>query len=721
MRKPVFCLASLLIFSAAAAAQQSPFLPEDLYRKLVNEISGDIAYDHLRTLTQFHSPNGASRGFRAEAQWIASKAKEAGLEDVRILDLAYDGTPWSPLGGELWLIETGKDGKATERKLGSYAEVATSIADFSRPAKTEAELVDVGTGIDPHEYEGKDVRGKIVLASGNPSAVESEAVWTRGALGIVSYYSSRANPADYPDQIAWSRIHQKAGKEGKEPAFAFMVSWRTGTELKRRLNPRRVPDPAHPGEFKEEPAETLRVRVNIESEINGAEQKQQIVEGWIRGSRTHDQQVVLTAHIQEEKTSANDDRSGCANLLEVARALVTMINQGKLPRPERDIRFWWANEISAEYQYFADHPEERKNIFVDINQDMVGVNSTIGGLSRVQHVALTPWSRATFFTDVVESVVTSLRQGNNAYLAAMQAESVTPGETYSRPIFSRLGSRDRYSIEIVPYFDSTDHLVFDDAFIAATHGGITFTNWPDEYIHSSDDDMWQMDRTMFKRNGVAVAALAWYMANVGARDVNALGAVFLPNGFRRIYRDIASASAAQVSGGASDWDVQNVAAQAIARELAAAESLKTVAPGDANVAAQVDRFRQRFSLSLSTISEALAQRPNPQVTPVAAMASRVPRRIESLADYLKNRREMKSVPDLHALMAYEALNFADGRRTMWDVYEAVRAESLAAGEWYYGKVTPEMIQQYFENAAAAGIVTIAEAKPAPATPAKLGR
>src|SRR5581483_11208610 len=91
---------------------------------------------------------------------------------------------------------------------------------------------------------------------------------------------------------------------------------------------------------------------------------------------------------------------------------------------------------------------------------------TIGGLSRVQHVALTPWSRPTFFTDVVESVVRSLRQGNNAYLAAMQAESVTPGETYSRPILSRLGSRDRYSIEIVPYFDSTDHLVFDDAFIA---------------------------------------------------------------------------------------------------------------------------------------------------------------------------------------------------------------------------------------------------------------
>ena len=37
-----------------------------------------------------------------------------------------------------------------------------------------------------------------------------------------------------------------------------------------------------------------------------------MVEGWIRGTEIHDQQIVLTAHIQEEMTSANDDGSGCA-------------------------------------------------------------------------------------------------------------------------------------------------------------------------------------------------------------------------------------------------------------------------------------------------------------------------------------------------------------------------------------------------------------------------
>ena len=33
-----------------------------------------------------------------------------------------------------------------------------------------------------------------------------------------------------------------------------------------------------------------------------------MVEGWIRGTEIQDQQIVLVAHIQEEMTSANDER-----------------------------------------------------------------------------------------------------------------------------------------------------------------------------------------------------------------------------------------------------------------------------------------------------------------------------------------------------------------------------------------------------------------------------
>jgi len=386
----------LLLLSLSAFAQTSPFLPEDLYNKLVNEISGDIAYDHLRTLTQFHVSNGATRDFMREANWISLKAKEYGLEDVRIIEMPYDNIAWSPKSGELWLLD--KDGKET--KLGSYAEVATSIADYSRATKVEAELIDVGEGLGESDYAGKDVKGKIVLASGAPSNVEKEAVWKRGAVGIVSYYSTRVVPSDYPDQVAWSHINEEADDEGHQPTFAFMISYRAGMALKKRLNPHVEWDQLARKSI-ETPAEPLKVRVSIEAEI-APESKQHMVEGWIRGSKIHDQQIVLTAHIQEEKTSANDDRSGCANMLEIARALEKMIAEGKLPRPERDIRFWWTNEIDGPYDYFALHPEEVKNTFANINQDMVGVNQTIGGLSRVQQVTRTPWSRPTFMNDVIE-------------------------------------------------------------------------------------------------------------------------------------------------------------------------------------------------------------------------------------------------------------------------------------------------------------------------------
>ena len=52
------------------------------------------------------------------------------------------------------------------------------------------------------------------------------------------------------------------------------------------------------------------------------------------------------------------------------------------------------------------------------------------------------------------------------------------------------------------------------------------------------------------------------------------------------------------------------------------------------------------------------------------------------------------------------LNFADGRRSAWEVYEAVAAEALSAGEWYYGRVTPQDVQAALDAAAAKGAFTV---------------
>src|SRR6185295_6882533 len=98
-------------------------------------------------------------------------------------------------------------------------------------------------------------------------------------------------------------------------------------------------------------------------------QEQAMVEAWIRGREVHDQQVVLTAHIQEEMTSANDDGSGCANMLEIGRALSRLIREGKVPRPRRDIRLWRVNQLASQPQPFREDPPQARRMLIDINQD----------------------------------------------------------------------------------------------------------------------------------------------------------------------------------------------------------------------------------------------------------------------------------------------------------------------------------------------------------------
>ncbi len=692
-----------------AAAQQSLFLPEARFRMLRNEISGDIAYDNLRSLTLYHSPNGGSRDFWREAQWIADRAKEYGLEDVQIHTLPYRSPSWWPTGGELWMTSP------EERRLGSFEEAAVSIADNSRTSDVTAEMVDAGDGGREEDYANLDVKGKLVLASGPLPKIHELAVEKRGALGIIYYAGYRA--FNHPDQIGWARL--KREKPGDKPnTFAFVISARTAESLKKLLRPR----PAQPGASL--PAGEKWVgpdKVVLHATVRAETREpstQGLVEAYIRGKRRDLPAIVLTAHIQEEKTSANDDRSGCANVLEIGRAIMKMIREGKMDRPQRDIRLWWANEIDAEYEFFALHPQERGNILVDLNQDMVGARQSAG--SRIQHVTRTPWSRPSYLNDVVESIVEMVAKGNSAYLAAGQAGTEQP---YSKAILSRLGTRERYGIEIVPYFDSTDHHVFNDSIVGIP--GVTWTNWPDEYIHSTDDDLWQIDRTQLQRNAFTVAAVALYLANAGPAEVPALVAEVASGAARRL--DGALQTGIRLIAAASPdrrptayFDAQNLLTTSVWREALALDSLRafTATASDPKVSSLITEFKRwveaRQSGLLADIAKfykALAG-VDPPAAPAALtakeqeMAKKIPELAATAADYIHKLDELKPVEGLHTLMRFEALNFVDGHRSYLDIYRAVRAEAQSVGAWYYGEVNPDKVAEALDQAVKVGMLKV---------------
>lgn len=692
-----------------AAAQESPFLDSKRFRDLRNEISGDIAYDYMRTLVQFHAPNGGSRGFRQEAAWVEQKAREVGLADVRYISLKFKGTAWTPLSGELWMLEP------EEVKLASYDEVATTVIDYSPSADITAELVDVGEGTQDSDYAGKEGKGKIVLAGGPVEAVRRQAVTQRGALGIVSYATSRAFRYEHPDQVHWLRFRPARAGEAPPPP-GISISQRAATWLRLLLRPEPRRAPGIPDDAPAATARSVRVRMRIEAE-QPRESLQGIVEGYIRGAG-RGPAVVLTAHMQEEKTSANDDRSGVANLLEIARALNRLIHEGKIPRPQRDIRFWWVNEFSSEYQYFSEHPEERSRMLANINQDMVGALQSAG--SREQHVTRTPFSRASFLSDVVESIVRALVEGNTGFLSA---GGQTRGlSLYTRPVLSRLGTRERYGARVVPYFDSTDHHVFNEGIIGVP--GVTFTNWPDEYIHSSDDDLLLIDRTQLQRNALAVAAAALYLAGAGEEQVREMAGYMSAAGRQRIWRDLQtgldlvrqSAKARAIDAGAPGaesayWDAENLVRQAVAREARALASLAAfetspaawerarkalLAEEPAYVAQLAELYELTTGSKPSRRSELTAEEKR--------CAARVPHNSATVEQYLDRREKMKPVGGIHSLMRFEVLNFVDGRNSCLDIYRAARAEAQAAGAWYYGQVTLDDVVKVLESAAEAQMI-----------------
>jgi hypothetical protein len=684
--------AIVLLAAPTAWAQTSPFLPDALHRDLVNEISGDRAFESDRWLTHYHR-TGGSRDFFKAAEWIREAAAAAGLQDVKLVKQAYRGHSWSCLGGEAWLLEP------ESLKLASYAEIAVSIADMSRTTHVTAELVDVGAGVADADYAGKEVAGRIVLASGPVATAHREAVWKRGALGVLSHASNRPDAMDAPDQVAWGRLPYESKDvegvaDGKPSTFAVMISPRRARLLQKQMA---VKD-----------AKPLRVKVDIEAAFT-ERPEQAYVEGWIRGSEVRDQQIVLTAHIQEEMTSANDDGSGCANLLEIARALQKLIAEGKVPRPRRDIRFWWVNEFASQEQFFRENPAEPRRMLLNVNQDMVGARQSLGG--RVQYGARLPWSLPHALEDVMESVLLAVRDGNTSLLTTRGTKHPQP---FTREITAVKGSREPFHARMVPYYGSTDHHAFTPAHIGVP--ATSLTNWPDEFIHSTGDDLEQIDATQLERNAVVVAAVALYFAGLDDGGVPALAAYVASRGEARRAEHLATAiahvaEAAATERAAAYHAARNLVRQAHRREARALESALRLRARAATspIRPEAEAALARDLAALDAAWAAMGGGPVParsRSEEESLLASRVYARVPEIAAYQDAMRDVKAVEGLHPIMQFEVYNFADGRRTALEVHEAVAAEALAAGRWYYGSPSPADVKEALERAEKAGAFTL---------------
>ncbi len=536
MRRTLAALA-LALHAAAPAAQN---LLEPAVRDLLHEeLSGELAKDDVIAITRQHRIQG-SRGYRRAAEFVLERLRAAGFDEQHawIESFPSDGrihyqTWQSPSG---WDIESGELRmlEPREERIVAYPEIAMSVVTYSNPGDVTAELVWVGRGTSAADYEGKDVRGKFVLATGYGGAVHRLAVLEHGAAAVVCFLDDE-RAREYPDMLAYTGMWPKTD-ELERTTFGFNLTQRQGRSLLRLL----------------EAGERVVLRGRVTG-IGLEPYAMDVVVATLPGAGDDGAELVLSAHLDHPKESANDNASGSAAILDVARALQSLVSAGRLPRPARTLRFLWVPEWYGTMAYIDAHPELcgpalGGKVLANLNLDMVGENL------ELLHCRMQ-------ITRTLHSVPSAL----DALLADVAA--MVDGMDVRTP----RGSLSAFNDRLTPYAGGSDHMMFLDRKVPAA----MFWHDPDYAHHTSEDTPDKVDPVELERCALIAAGAAWILA--GPSEEQALRLVWLT----------AADAAAELHAAAGRAMAEVQRAQGEARHAALAEAHGAIFLGAERAAAAV--------------------------------------------------------------------------------------------------------------------------------------
>lgn len=492
MKTRLLVLTLLLATASAGARAQEvedrTLLSHDQMTAIINEVSGERAMQHVLELVPYQRvrrPEEYAGPYR-ESRVTADFAEHYGFDNVSIEVFREGGTDWQPTRGELWM------NTPQSVKLFDIHDIALSLASRNVNADITADLVDIGPGR-PEDFEGKDVGGKFVVSSGSIRSVYTEAVQRGavGAMGISVIGPERA--IDYPDQIVSTSITAEPGT----------VAWAITPEIGSRLSSLLAR------------GETVTIRSITETVEVPA--KAEYVFAQILGDGSTDQEVAISGHLYEGviKQGANDDNSGVALTLEIGRAYIKLIKEGKLPRPRRTINFLWVPEFSGTNAWLDAHPEQASRIIGNLNFDMEGIR--VADSRSYWVLQRTPDTFPSYLNDIPQSMmeyVSDITRERVRYRRSLN------GYAPSQAVHARRGSKDAFYIKIDQHYGSSDHV----AYMAHGIPAVMLITWPDMWYHSSEDTPDKQDPTQLKRAAAvglgSLAVLSTGTDEMAARVLN---------------------------------------------------------------------------------------------------------------------------------------------------------------------------------------------------------
>jgi hypothetical protein len=447
-------------------------------KKLVKEeLSGEKAKSYVSEITCFHRIQ-ASTMFHQAAEHVRDTLVNIGLDDAEIERFESDGakkywTHISPMGWEVKSAEL-RIVEPEQQLLAKYSDTPTCLHTQSNGTPRKgviAELVDVGKGTKPQDYEGKDVKDRFVLATGRARLVHEQSVYKRGAAGVITdtlayEFPNVRESVDIPDANSYQGIWPTKDVLDKA-TFGFSLTKRQGNHLRDLLKTKK----------------SVKLHAKVDARLFSGHLE--VVSATIKGASKSKEEVFLIAHLCHPQPCANDNASGSGLLIEIARTLHYLISSGKIARPARTIRFMWVPETYGTVAYIYNHEDWTRQLVAGINLDMVGENQEL--CKSTLMLDRTPDSLPSYLNDLVLHLIEE---------SAKEFDAATD-----------FGSATTFRYAVNAHSGGSDHHEFVDSTIGVPC--VMLLQWPDMFYHSSMDTIDKVSSDSLKRIGwiTTVAAL----------------------------------------------------------------------------------------------------------------------------------------------------------------------------------------------------------------------
>ncbi len=648
---------------------------------LATELSGDRALETATEITRYYRSPGAS-GYHRATDYVAERFRTSGLDRVWVERYPLDGETkmlsqsmplaWEPISAEL------RVDSPAGKLLTSY-EDAPSCLPWWTPATPEegvvVEVVDVGTGERPEDYEGIDLRGKAALIRSsvrpNGFAHAANLAMERGAAGIITDYllyqtAPFRTRESLPDPVQLLRM-----PSNRPSAWAFAVNYHAGETLAALAREGRAV-----------------VWARIDARTFAGEAQNLFAE--ITGTDRAEESVLFVSHSTAGTKPGANCAAGPALQVEIARTIAELIAEGRVPRPRRSIRFLINVEGHGTKHYIHHHRQDADRTIAAIALDSVGHDQR--KLVSALLYYHSPDSVPTFVNDYFVGLIES-----------------APRET--RWVFSTDDVIPLVNLIDLPYTPWSDNKYYPAFGIPAP----LFMSWPDLYFHTDYLSADNLDPMVFRRCGLVNALAALELAGAGPADAQA---IMREVGIRSQLR--LSRIALEGRGNARVGHVRRRVQILGARDQAAvASTLNLTSSGERQQHPELKATQEQVQREVQErVEQVLGWLPESEPQEEYAPGTVVPRRLverdaPGLAgtDYPTlvamseemHARDPRMKFDSLRIIGDEVWNFIDGRRSVNDIAEAIGAE-------FDFDLEPRHILRLFQGLEAQGYVALGAAE-----------